>query len=317
MLIYMSIATLKKKSRNNRRFAPISGRGKNGFSLVGGTRNHGGIGQFRMISSTTRTPYKGTEAVGHGGTCGTYYKTNYPGGGLNSGSSLTNDNTIIKKTVMNTAGMIDTKYKWTKGTYPNYWVQPDDNSYQLTGDQSTYIKNLTQQSGANVFTNVQNNGKCGTVVDSSNSDYTYSCNGNKNACSYFIGSKKYIKQSYAKNYNQLPVSCGDYISRGGVAKKNCLPTPSYSKPFPVKINNSKNKNSGTSSSNMPVGGSHNPLTWQQAQEWGFLPQEWYPGNPAQGTDVNYPQYNNLVQRSSNYRVNPPSGEGYPDTIPNT
>ena len=68
----MSIATLKKKSRNNRRFAPISGRGENGFSLVGGTRNHGGIGQFRMISSTTRTPYKGTEAVGNGGKYGKY-----------------------------------------------------------------------------------------------------------------------------------------------------------------------------------------------------------------------------------------------------
>ena len=150
----MSIATLKKKSRNNRRFAPISGRGENGFSLVGGTRNHGGIGQFRMISNTTRTPYKGTEAVGNGGNNGKYYKTKTQGGGLNSGSCCTNDNTIIKKASMNTAGMIDTKYKWTKGTYPNYWVQPDDNSYQLTGDQATYIKNLTQVFGSCVFQNV-------------------------------------------------------------------------------------------------------------------------------------------------------------------
>ena len=31
----MSLQTLKKKSRNNRRFAPISGRGINGFSLNG------------------------------------------------------------------------------------------------------------------------------------------------------------------------------------------------------------------------------------------------------------------------------------------
>jgi hypothetical protein len=323
MLIYMSIATLKKKSRNNRRFAPISGRGENGFSLVGGTRNHGGIGQFRMISNTTRTPYKGTEAVGHGGNNGKYYKTKNQGGGLNSGSCCTNDNTIIKKASMNTAGMIDTKYKWTKGTYPNYWVQPDDNSYQLSGDQATYIKNLTQAFGSCVFQNVQNNGQCGTTVDSSNSDYIYSCNGNKNACSYYIGTKKYIKMSYAKNFNQPAVSYGQYISSGGVAKKKCLPTPSSSKAFPVRVNNSSSSlgNNIISTGKAGAGCQLNPLTWQEAQQWGFLPQTWYPGNPAEGTTVNYPNYDNLVQRSSNYRVNPPAvpypEPGYPQVIPNT
>ena len=38
--------------------------------------------------------------------------------------------------------MIDTKYKWTKGTYPNYWVQEDDNNYNITGDQGTYISRI-------------------------------------------------------------------------------------------------------------------------------------------------------------------------------
>ena len=81
MLIYMSLQTLKKKSRNNRRFAPISGRGINGFSLNSGHRNHGSIGQFRMISNTTRTPYKGPVAKGNGGKLGKYYKTSNQGGG--------------------------------------------------------------------------------------------------------------------------------------------------------------------------------------------------------------------------------------------
>ena len=45
----MSLVTLKKKSRNNRRFAPISARGTNGFSLNGGYRNIGAVGKFRMI----------------------------------------------------------------------------------------------------------------------------------------------------------------------------------------------------------------------------------------------------------------------------
>jgi len=109
----MSIATLKKKSRSNRRFAPISGRGDDGFSLNGGYRNIGAVGQFRMISNTTRTPFRGTHPMGNGGSGGKYYDVP-----LNSGSCCTNDNQIIKKSSLNTAGMIDTKYKWTKGTYP-------------------------------------------------------------------------------------------------------------------------------------------------------------------------------------------------------
>ena len=92
MLIYMSLVTLKKKSRNNRRFAPISGRGVNGFSLNGGYRNIGAVGQFRMISNTTRTPFRGTEPMGNGGSLGKYYNKV-----TNSGSCCTNDNEIIKK----------------------------------------------------------------------------------------------------------------------------------------------------------------------------------------------------------------------------
>ena len=118
MLFYMSIATLKKKSRNNNPNYPISGKGVNGFSLSGGYRNIGAVGQFRLISNTTRTPFRGTQPMGHGGSAGQYY--DHP---LNSGSCGTNDNTIIKKSSLNTAGMLDTKYKWTKGTYPNYWLK--------------------------------------------------------------------------------------------------------------------------------------------------------------------------------------------------
>ena len=308
MLLYMSIAILKKKSRHNRRIAPISGRGVDGFSLNGGTRNHGGIGQFRMISNTTRTPYRGTEPMGNGGHLGTYY--NKP---FNSGSCCFNDNTIIKKSTMNTAGMIDTKYKWTKGTYPNYWVQEDDNSYQMNGDQATYIRNLTQATGACVFTNVQNNGVCGTTVQSPNSDYIYSCKGNSAACSYHIGGKKYIRMPYAKNLNQPAVSQGQYITGGGVFNKECLPTPASKKPFPMNLNHSSAQKSGTKTTSETASGCYtNYLTWQDAYNAGQLPADWTPGYSSAPSD-----YSDLVQRSSNFRSDPPSGEGYPEIIPNT
>jgi len=302
MLIYMSLQTLKKKSRNNRRFAPISGRGKDGFSLNGGYRNIGAVGQFRLISNTTRTPYKGTEAMGNGGKLGKYYTTSNPGGGLKSGSCCTNDNKIIKKSSLNTNGMINTKYKWLHGTYPNFWVQEDDTmSRSGTRDQSTYIKNLTNQVGAIVFTNVQSSGNCGTTLplDNDPPGMSGNCKGGV-ACSYFIGTKKYIRKPYAKNFNQPAMSQGQYINTGGVYKNNCLPTPANKQPFPMKLNHNtrqpstKLSNTGTrTSSTTAIGCQINYNTWQDAYNAGVLPSDWKPSsNPGVYTD--------LVQRSSNY-----------------
>jgi hypothetical protein len=265
MLSYMSIAILKKKSRNTPRIAPISGKGHDGFSLNGGHRNIGAVGQFRMVSNTTRTPFKGNLPRGHGGNGGKYYD-HY----LNSGSCCTNDNTIIKKSTLNTPGMIDTKYKWTKGTYPNYWVKEDDNSYNLTRDQNTYVHNLTQtvSGGGNGcqsnFINSQSNSMNNNGT-TDNSNGVYNCSGNRRACSYFIGTKKYIRTPYAKNFNQPAMSQGQYIDTGGVARNNCLPTPANKQPFPMTINHS----SGCQS---------NYLTWQDAVNAGVLPMNWQPGN---------------------------------------
>ena len=301
MLIYMSLATLKKKSRNNRRFAPISGRGVDGFSLNGGYRNVGAVGQFRMISNNTRTPFRGTEPMGNGGHLGKYYDKV-----TNSGSCCTNDNEIIKKSSLNTAGMIDTKYKWTKGTYPNYWVQDDDNNYNITGDQGTYVADLTQRCGSSVFTNVQNNGNCGTTLDSPESTFIYNCNGNRGACSYHIGGKKYIRMPYAKNFNQPAMSQGQYISSGGVAQNNCLPTPANKQPFPMNLNhnNGIQKIGIKSNADSLTGCQTNYLRWEDA--WnadgtGVLPADWTPGYTEP-----LPDYSDLVQRSSNY-PNPNSG----------
>ena len=265
----MSLVTLKKKSRHNRRIAPISGRGVDGFSLNGGHRNIGSVGQFRLIGNTTRTPFKGTEPMGNGGSGGKYY--NKPS---NSGSCSTNDNTIIKKSSKNTAGMIDTKYKWTKSGYPNYWVQEDDNSYRVTRDQATYIEQLTQKYGGCVFTNNQ--------TDTTGSTNIYSCSGNKSACSYFIGTKKYVRMPYAKNLNQPAKSQGQYIKTGGVYKKECLPTPANKQPFPMNLQHSTSNQMastrvGTSSKSSGSIGCHtNYLTWEEAKNAGALPSDWTP-----------------------------------------
>ena len=83
----MSIATLKRKTTRggNPRLDPVSGIGAKGFSLNGGYRNIGAVGQFRMVSNVTRTPFRGTQPMGHGGAANTYYDVP-----CNSGSCCTN-----------------------------------------------------------------------------------------------------------------------------------------------------------------------------------------------------------------------------------
>lgn len=233
----MSLNVLKRKSRRYQ--DPISGKGQNGFSLNGTHRNVGSVNPTNLGKSVTRTPFKGTEPVGNGGCCGTY-KINI----ANSGSCCTNDNSIVKKTVKNTSGMIDNKYKWTKSQYPRLWVQRFD---EYNTSQELHIKNV-----------VASNSTC--VVDKSDSGI-YNCSANI-ACSYHIGGKKYIRMPYSKNHKQLPVDSSQYM-RGLLQKSNCLPTPKNAQAFPNNVNN------GSGS-----GCNVNASTPQEAINKGLLPPTW-------------------------------------------
>lgn len=244
----MSIATLKRKAMKggNPRLDPVSGIGANGFSLNGGYRNIGAVGQFRMVSNVTRTPFRGTQPMGHGGFNGEYY--NRP---LNSGAAITNDDSIIKHSSLNTAGLIDEKYKWTKSQYPRYWVKDDDNSYRQTKTQGQLTEAKAWEAGACNFDKAANY----------DPDNVWNCN---HKCVYWIGGKKkYIFYPYAKFLNTEKVqSQGAYIKAGGVARNNCLPTPACIQPYPMMLCHNKS------------GCNINPVTWQQAQAQGLLPPDY-------------------------------------------
>jgi hypothetical protein len=129
----MSLATLKKKSQA--RYNNLSV-GVNGFSLSGGRRSAGYIGQSTQSRHLTRTLMKGNVVRGNGGCCGTYTVTNVKPSEL----ACLNDPNIVKPAVMNTAGMIHTKYKW-------FWsgkqsVKPDSNQ---NATQSNYTSNLAKK----------------------------------------------------------------------------------------------------------------------------------------------------------------------------
>ena len=242
----MSIAILKRKTTRggNPRLDPVSGIGTKGFSLNGGYRNIGAVGQFRMVSNVTRTPFRGTQPMGSGGFDGEYY--NVP---CNSGNCCTNDDSIIKHSSLNTAGMLDEKYKWTKSQYPNYWVKDDNNSYRETKTQGQLTAAKTWGAGACNFEKAANN-------DPTN---VWQCT---NPCVYWIGGKKMLLYyPYAKWLNTTKVqSQGAYINTGGVARNNCLPTPACIQPYPMML-----------SAN---GCDRNAVTWQQAQAQGLLPADY-------------------------------------------
>jgi len=167
----MSIATLKKKSRylyssnisGKQTSQPFIYQGpygngdnlasyiyktslekgpKSGFSITGSHRNVGGVGQHMMFSKSS-TQYKGIYPKGYGAKNG-----RYPDGPnnrtLNIMPVLTQvacQNESVKPPVLSTYGLFARKYRWMKGQYPNYWVQPVyTGNLTQNASQSTYIE---------------------------------------------------------------------------------------------------------------------------------------------------------------------------------
>jgi len=228
----MSIVAMKRKA--NRYFNPVSGQGRDGFSLVGGHRNIGAVGPTNLGRSVTRTPFKGNLPKGHGGCCGGYEISI-----CNSGSCCTNDSSIIKTTVKNTAGMLDDKYKWTKSVYPRYWVQdtsPDNHS------QGTYISKQKALAA----------GRCGVVTAKNAGEPTPCSDG---GCVVWIGGIPKYRSQLTKDPKGA-VSSSEYIE-GGLLNYNCLPSSASQKPFPFTLSHN--------------GCDVNYKTWQEAQAAGQLP----------------------------------------------
>ena len=108
----MSIATLKKKTKNQ--YNALSVGSKNGFSLNGTHRNQGYIGQSTQSRFLSRTLMKGNTIRGHGGCCGQYPIYNI----VQTSVRSTEDPNVVKPSVLNTMGMISTKYRWIRRPQP-------------------------------------------------------------------------------------------------------------------------------------------------------------------------------------------------------
>jgi hypothetical protein len=251
----MSIVALKRKSRRFQ--APISGRGKNGFSLVGGHRNVGVVGTTNLAKSVTRTTEKfiskGKDSTGHiigdsvprgwGGCCNTYKvvihnsgscccSTNVP---CTSNCGCTNDSDIIKPTVKNTAGMLANRYRGiyhgaykkptTANPHPVFaWVQSGLTYENST--QGTYVDKLTRQSGQCNLPSVGISGLCKKYSSSATAGQCMCkcCSGD-----HYIGAKKFPYAPYTKNLGFM--SSSEY-QKTELMKENCLPTTAANTHFP-------------------------------------------------------------------------------------
>jgi hypothetical protein len=124
----MSIVVLKRKTLaqyHNNSHSP------DGFSLNGTHRSQGYIGQTSLSRSLPRTLMKGNTPKGHGGCCGKYYQ----GTIIQSGVTSLENPAVVKKSTMNTRGLIDTKYRWIRRPKPFAEVKLIANSHS----QSEYI----------------------------------------------------------------------------------------------------------------------------------------------------------------------------------
>jgi hypothetical protein len=183
----MSIATLKRKTQTQYNNMSV---GEKNFSLNGTHRNQGFIGQTMLSRSLPRSLMNGNTLRGHGGCCGTYRIMP----NIVSAVSTTEDSTIIKPSVMNNSGMLDTKYRWVNRGSSFSTVKPDSNNNINSNDQ--YVQILAKKTLA-----VLNNGPC--MKTPSTIAILKKCN-----------RKCYQQPHYTKpEESYVPISSGEYIRR--------------------------------------------------------------------------------------------------------
>jgi len=129
----MSIATLKKKTQAEYNRMSVN---QQQFSLNGTRRSQGYVGQTSLSRSLPRTLMKGSYECGYGGHEGQFIITPIVQSGI---VSLNNPN-VIKPSVKNTLGMIESKYRWIKRPYPNSTTKPDTTLNSNSQGQYTMIK---------------------------------------------------------------------------------------------------------------------------------------------------------------------------------
>jgi len=146
----MSIATLKRKTNTQYNNMSVS---QKQFSLNGGYRNQGYVGQNLISRSLPKTLMRGDTMRGSGGCCGTYFRRTP----IQSAVTSTENPNVIKSSVVGTEGMIQEKYRWIRRPAPFATVKPDDTLNMNT--QGQYIQVVENRT-----ISALNNPNCSTKI---------------------------------------------------------------------------------------------------------------------------------------------------------
>jgi len=169
----MSIVTLKKKVQTQ--YNNMSVDSKYGFSINGTRRSQGFVGQTMLSRSLPRTIMKGNVPKGHGGCCGQFPLKPI----IQSGVNYLNDPNIIKSSVINTKGLLETHKNCIKpinNTVSSKLniVKPDVNNNINT--QQQYIDNLGKKVISSIVVNIDKQIKTKCLYDlkfSKKTNYNY------------------------------------------------------------------------------------------------------------------------------------------------
>jgi len=131
----MSIATLKRKTAAKYNNMSVN---VPHFSIIGGTRNQGWVGQGVRSRTIPPTNMRGDTQKGYGGCCGSYTVAPLIQG------CCTNDPHVIKRASLSTDGMLQTKYRWVRRPRPYTSVKPGaGNILYRSSDEYTQRKART------------------------------------------------------------------------------------------------------------------------------------------------------------------------------
>jgi hypothetical protein len=229
-----------------------------GFSIQGGHRNVGYIGQS-MRMSKNGTPFWGVYARGYGGTNGKYKRVE-PSFNVSKSYSevLGNQYKYIKQSVLSNGMMLNKKYKWIKnGTYPNYWVQPVYGNSNLSDNASQWLY-VQNKAAANICVNGTNDYR---VYEGYRCKCDKGCVGGvknvtKNTYNDIAANAPYTKQL------GIPQTSGQYTLQ---VQRPCANPVGPQKPFPFAVNG------GTRSSVHSTPGRPNPILTVNY----VTPPDWY------------------------------------------
>jgi len=201
-------------------------KGPVGFSINGGRRSSGYIGQT-MEMSQNGTPFRGKFPLG--GSITDAFPPSQPVFNVNEVIVLATQYQYIKPSVLSTRGMLQKKYKWIyNGQYPNFWVQPNyaGTTQSDSKSQGMYVHNVTTSN------------LCVTDVNAEDKYVDFIVEGGPTLCHTSAAKFKYNNMAQNGKYTKFlkqPLSSEQQTAK---IQRKCTNPLGKQKPFPFSTNGS-------------------------------------------------------------------------------